>query len=79
MLPADGLAVLAVIGSAAIDAVHGQIIANAAAIERRLQQRGIAREENPLVAADRSAVGRPHVLSLRPERGAHEVEQVRFK
>jgi hypothetical protein len=56
------VAVLAVIGSSPIDAVHRAIVV--AAIEHGLGERGVAREQDSLVSADSGTTDRTHVMPL---------------
>src|SRR5207253_4122791 len=77
--PAGGLTVLPMIRSAAVDAVHRKIVGGRAAIEDWFGRPRIAGEENALIAADRSAVHGSHLVPLRLERGADQVEQIRFE
>src|SRR5437867_5437401 len=59
--PPYRLAVLPVIRPGTVYAVDRQVVRDAPPVERRFWQRGVAREENALVSADRSAVHRPHI------------------
>ena len=55
-LPADGFAVLSVVRPRSIDSVNRQIFSYALRSERRFGHCRVPREQDPLIAADGSAV-----------------------
>src|SRR5687767_4148040 len=79
VLPSNRLSVFPVIRAGSIDAVDGQIVARGARVEDGLRQAWIAREENPLIAADRAAADAADIVALALERRADEVEQRRLE